>query len=149
MVGLREHRLNGILADEMVGAWGMVGWWRVGGGVRACSAAYRPARQAPGTGGRWRLPGHRQTTTPGQPPPPTHPPPHTHTHHHHHHHHHPPTCPLPPNARQGLGKTIQVIALLCHLAAAGERRASLIAVPASVLPNWQVGRVMVVVVVMV
>jgi SNF2 family DNA or RNA helicase len=37
----------------------------------------------------------------------------------------------------GLGKTIQVIALVAHLASSSERRPFLIAVPASVLPNWE------------
>ncbi|KAL4430828.1 hypothetical protein ABPG75_006084 [Micractinium tetrahymenae] len=38
----------------------------------------------------------------------------------------------------GLGKTIQVIALVCHLAGElRERRPFLIAVPSSVLPNWE------------
>ena len=46
------------------------------------------------------------------------------------------SCAVPWRA-QGLGKTVQVAALLCHLAEQGEERPSLVAVPPSVLPNWE------------
>lgn len=51
-----------------------------------------------------------------------------------------PPLVFPPPKTQGLGKTVQVIALICHLAEThtgpGAPPPFLIAAPASVLPNW-------------
>lgn len=46
----------------------------------------------------------------------------------------PPFTPLA--CRQGLGKTVQVIAMICHLVETQGGAPFLIAAPASVLPNW-------------
>lgn len=97
MVGLTQHGLNGILADECAAPRA-----RLLNRTRSCLQARC---------GPCCLRAH----LPPQPPP----------------------TPPPAPRRMGLGKTVQVIAMVCHLVEAeGPAPPFLIAAPASVLPNW-------------